>query len=138
MRFDTKAWPCVRRGRPAGGPSAGSAGPFTGTPELYLWHGRPELTQITLYGAQGSGSVAVEAAMTLLGIPYTLVEGATWAEEVARDRVAPVNPMRQIPTRVLPSGEVMTESAAILMHLADNHPKSHLAPLPGDPTPGPS
>ena len=71
--------------------------------------------------------------MTLLDIPYTLVEGATWAEEVARDRVAPVNPMRQIPTLVLPSGEVMTESAAILIHLADNHPKSRLAPLPGDP-----
>ena len=44
--------------------------------------------QLTLYGAQASGSIVVEAALTLLGIPYALVEGATWAEEAARDRVA--------------------------------------------------
>ena len=75
-------------------------------------------TPLTLYGAAGSGSVAVEAALTLLGIPYDLVEGATWAEEAARDRVAAQNPMRQIPTLVLPGGEVMTESAAILIWLA--------------------
>jgi GST-like protein len=88
--------------------------------------------QLTLYGAQASGSIAVEAALTLLGIPYALVKGATWAEEAARDRVAPVNPMRQIPTLVLPDGEVMTESAAILIYLADLHPEARLAPAPGD------
>ena len=88
--------------------------------------------QLTLYGEQASGSIAVEAALTLLGIPYALVEGATWAEEAARDRVAPVNPMRQIPTLVLPDGEVMTESAAILIYLADLHAEARLAPAPGD------
>jgi GST-like protein len=86
------------------------------------------LTPITLYGAEGSGSIAVEAALTLLGIPYSLVEGATWAEESARERVAPQNPMRQVPTLVLPGGEVMTESAAILLYLADAHPQARLAP----------
>ena len=45
-------------------------------------------TPLTLYGAAGSGSVAVEAALTLIGIPYDLIEGATWAEEAARERVA--------------------------------------------------
>ena len=29
---------------------------------------------LTLYGAAGSGSVAVEAALTLLGVPYELIE----------------------------------------------------------------
>lgn len=87
----------------------------------------------TLYGARGSGSIAVEAALTLLGIRYDLVEGATWAESEARDRVAPVNPMRQIPTLVFPGGEVMTESAAILIDLADRHPRAALAPAPRDP-----
>ncbi len=86
------------------------------------------LTPITLYGAEGSGSIAVEAALTLLGIPYSLVEGATWADEAVRERVAPRNAMRQIPTLVLPGGEVMTESAAILIYLADAHPGTHLAP----------
>jgi len=88
---------------------------------------------LTLFGARASGSVAVEAALTLLGLPYTLVEGATWAEPAARERVAPVNPMRQIPTLVLPGGEVMTESAAILIDLADRHPQARLAPAIDDP-----
>jgi GST-like protein len=83
---------------------------------------------LTLYGAAGSGSVAVEAALSLLGIPYELIEGATWAEASARDRVAARNPMRQIPTLVLPGGEVMTESAAILIWLGDLHPEAGLAP----------
>ena len=89
--------------------------------------------RITLYGAQASGSIAVEAALTLLGVPYALIEGATWADEEARDRVAPVNPMRQIPTLVMPDGEVMAESAAILIYLADLHAEAGLAPAPGAP-----
>ena len=88
--------------------------------------------RLTLYGAQASGSIAVEAALTLLGIPYTLVEGATWADNEARERVAPVNPMRQIPTLVMPGGEIMTESAAILIYLADLHASAGLAPAPTD------
>jgi len=88
---------------------------------------------LTLYGAAASGAVAVEAALTLLGLPYQLIEGATWAEAAARDRVAPTNPMRQIPTLVLPGGEVMTESAAILIYLADLHPEARLAPAVDDP-----
>ena len=86
------------------------------------------ITPLTLYGAVASGSIAVEATLTLLGIPYALVEGATWAEEAARDRVAARNPMRQIPTLVLPGGEVMTESAAILVYLGDAYPQARLAP----------
>jgi GST-like protein len=93
----------------------------------------PDPAGPTLFGAQASGSVAVEAALTLLGLPYRLIEGATWAEADARDRVAPVNPMRQIPTLVLPGGEVMTESAAILIDLADRHPQARLAPAIEDP-----
>lgn len=92
------------------------------------------LTSITLYGAEGSGSIAVEAALALLGVKYALVEAATWAEESARNRVAPRNPMRQVPTLVLPGGEVMTESAAILIHLAEVHPEAQLAPAADDPS----
>lgn len=88
---------------------------------------------LTLYGAEASGSVAVEAALTLLGLNYAIVEGATWAEEAARDRVATSNPMRQIPTLVMPDGEVMTESAAILIYLADLDPAAGLAPAPNAP-----
>jgi GST-like protein len=88
---------------------------------------------IELYGAQASGSIAVEAALTLIGLPYKLIEGATWAQESARERVAPINAMRQVPTLILPGGEVMTESAAILIDLADRHPAARLGPSLADP-----
>lgn len=86
-----------------------------------------------LYGAAGSGSVPVEAAMTLAGLPYEVVEAPAWTGQEAQDKVAPVNPMRQVPALVLPSGEVLTESAAILMWLAEQHTHACLAPAPGDP-----
>jgi GST-like protein len=86
----------------------------------------------TLFGSAASGSTAVEAALILLGIDFDLIEGATWAEEAARVRVGATNPMRQIPTLVDDRGRVMTESAAILIHLADAHPQARLAPLVGD------
>jgi GST-like protein len=91
------------------------------------------MTEYTVFGAVGSGSVPVEATLTLLGIPYELVEAVTWVDEAARKRVEAVNPMRQVPALVLPSGEIMTESAAILIHLADRYPQAQLAPPIGDP-----
>ena len=36
--------------------------------------------------------------------------------------------MRQVPALVLPDGEVLTESAAILIWLADRYPEGGLAP----------
>lgn len=86
-----------------------------------------------LYGAAASGSVAVEAVLTLLDIPFQLIEGETWSSEAARERVGGQNAMRQIPTLVLPSGETLTESAAILLWLADSHPAAKLSPTPDDP-----
>lgn len=87
----------------------------------------------TLYGAAGSGSVPVEAAMTLIGLDYRVIEAVTWEGEAERDKVAAVNPMRQIPALVLPSGETLTESAAILIWLADSYPQARLGPSIDDP-----
>jgi GST-like protein len=87
----------------------------------------------TVYGALGSGSVAVEAALELLKQPYQVIESATWLDEKARERVAKINPLEQVPALVLPTGEVMTESAAILIWLADKHPEAGLCP-PADST----
>ena len=88
---------------------------------------------LVVYGAKGGGSVPIEAALTLLDQPYEVVEAVVWDSEAERDKVAKVNPMRQIPALVLPSGEVLTESAAILMWLAEQHPRAKLAPAVGDP-----
>jgi GST-like protein len=82
---------------------------------------------ITIYGAAATGSVPVEAALTLLDLPYELIEGEG---DERYDVTAPVNPLRQLPVAVLPGGEVMTESAAILIWLADRYPEARLAPEP--------
>src|SRR5215472_5950627 len=86
----------------------------------------------TVYGSPGSGSVPVEAALTLIGAPYEVI-GETIVRDVARNpAVLKVNPLGQVPALVLPSGEVMTESAAILIYLADRYPEARLAPSPSD------
>lgn len=87
----------------------------------------------TLYGAPGSGATPVHAALTLIGAPCTAVDVAPWEGEAERNRLLPVNPMRQVPALVLPSGEVMTESAAILIWLGDRYPEAGLCPAPDDP-----
>ena len=89
--------------------------------------------EIILYGAAASGSVAVEATHTLLGIPFKLIEGETWSSEAARERVGGQNAMRQVPTLIMPNGETLAESAAILIWLADSHPAAKLSPALDDP-----
>lgn len=86
-----------------------------------------------VYGAMGSGSMPVEAALTLIGAPYRVEEIVTYASEAERTRMAAHNPMRQVPALVTPEGETLTESAAILIWLAEQHPEAGLAPLPDDP-----
>lgn len=91
-----------------------------------------------LYGAVGAGSTAVEAALTLIGAPYSVVENAPFDSDADAQALAPVNPMRQVPVLALPSsggqgGELMTESAAILLHLTERHPAAGLAPSADSP-----
>ena len=87
----------------------------------------------TLYGAPGSGATPVHAALTLIGMPVETVDIAPWKGESERQKLVHVNPMRQAPALVLPSGEIMTESAAILMWLAEQYPDAALAPPVGHP-----
>ena len=86
-----------------------------------------------LHGGQGTGSVAVEAALTLLDLPYEVIEAPTLASPERDQRAAAVNPLRQVPALVLPDGEILTESAAILIWLADRHPPGRLSPSPLSP-----
>jgi GST-like protein len=81
-----------------------------------------------VYGAQGSGSVPIEAALSLLGVSYRIEECAPWVSAERAAELAPANPMLQVPALALPSGELMTESAAILIWLADAYPEARLSP----------
>ncbi len=80
--------------------------------------------EFVVFGGQSTGSVCVEAALTIIGAPYRVEAGENH----------PINPMRQVPALVLPSGELMTESAAILIWLADEFPGVGLAPRIGEPS----
>ena len=80
----------------------------------------------TLYGFTGSGSAAVECALEMTGADYRIVEAASWEQNEALAELERVNPLKQIPTLLLPDGTVLTESAAILMHLGFAFPNSGL------------
>lgn len=82
----------------------------------------------TLYGKTGSGSAAIEAALTLTRQPFRIVETATWEQNDAYAELLAVNPLGQIPTLVLDDGTALSESAAILIHLGTVHDDSTLLP----------
>lgn len=86
-----------------------------------------------LYGAKGWGSVIVEAALTLMGVPYRNVDLPYGKWPAEDEELVRLNPLKQVPALVLPSGELMTESGAILLYLAEQHPEAGLAPPPGSP-----
>lgn len=86
---------------------------------------------VTLYGAKGSGSAAIEAALRIADVPFRSVEAASWEPGPGLEELKRVNPLAQVPTLVLDDGMVMSESAAILIWLGLRYPQSGL--LPADP-----
>jgi GST-like protein len=82
----------------------------------------------TLFGSAGSGSAAVEAALERSKAPFRIVSAATWEPDSALAELRAANPLQQIPTLALPDGSVLTESAAILIHLGLAFPEAGLLP----------
>ena len=82
----------------------------------------------TLYGSRGSGSAAVEAALLRCGVPFRRVVASTWEHGPGLDELLRANPLGQIPTLQFDDGQVMTESAAILIQLGLLFPQSALLP----------
>ena len=80
----------------------------------------------TLFGFKGSGSAAAECALEIAGAPFRIVEAASWEKNAQLDELERANPLKQIPTLQLPGGQILTESAAILMHLGFAFPQSGL------------
>ncbi|MFI5320896.1 MAG: glutathione S-transferase family protein [Myxococcota bacterium] len=86
-----------------------------------------------LITAKGGGGLIVEAAYALARVPLE-IEDIAWDDVGPGSvRLAPLNPLGQVPTLTLADGTVMTESAAILLQLAERAPSARLAPPPGDP-----
>ena len=87
-----------------------------------------------LYHNPGWGSAIVEAQMAFYGLPHNLaLAGDLFEDDSARAALAMINPLMQVPTLILPSGQVMTESAAITLYLADVTGRDALVPGPETP-----
>jgi glutathione S-transferase len=82
-----------------------------------------------LYGDIGSGAGIVEVALAAAGVPYELRPVSLDKSEQRSEAYGRVNPQRKLPALVTPSGETVTESAAILLVLDERLPAAHLFPL---------
>lgn len=86
-----------------------------------------------LIGRPGWGSVIVEAQLARYGLDYAVEDiDDLFKSAEAREKLRPLNPVAQLPTLILPDGEVMTESAAITLHLADVAASNVLVPSSGE------
>ena len=87
----------------------------------------------TLFGANGSGSAAIEIALVSCGVGVRRVAACSWEQGSEREELARHNPLMQVPTLLLPDASVMTEAAAILTYLGLEFPASGLlATDPGE------
>jgi GST-like protein len=85
----------------------------------------------TLHARAGWGSAIVEAQLAWYGLPFAIAEVDDLFESAAaRAALSKINPVHQIPTLLLPGGEMLTESAAITLHLADVTGSAELVPAP--------
>jgi glutathione S-transferase len=85
---------------------------------------------LRLHYRPGTASMAPHAALAEIGVEYELAEvELDEAGKSPADYLA-LNPSGRVPT-LEDGGLVLTESAAILLHLGDRYPDSHLVPALG-------
>jgi GST-like protein len=87
----------------------------------------------TLFGANGYGSACVEVALEMVGATYQRVDVEALGSDADRARLLSINPVGQVPALLLPTDDLMTESAAMLIYLGDLHPETQIVPAPNDP-----
>jgi glutathione S-transferase len=89
----------------------------------------------TLYYSPGTASMVVHLALLEAGAPHELKLVDLDARAQRSPEYLRLNPRGVVPTLVV-EGQPLSESAALLMLLAERHPQSPLAPPPGAPERG--
>ncbi|MCS4280980.1 glutathione S-transferase family protein [Stenotrophomonas rhizophila] len=84
----------------------------------------------TLYGSPSTAALVVHWLLLELQIEHELVLLDFDKREHKDAAYLALNPAGLVPTLVL-DGQVLTEAAAIALHLADRHPEAALLPAPG-------
>lgn len=85
----------------------------------------------TLYWRYDSGAYAPNVALELCGAPFKRIHVDSRKGETRTPDYLALNPLAQIPTLVLDDGTVLTETVAMLLHLAEAFPDARLAPAAG-------
>lgn len=83
---------------------------------------------LTLYYSPGATSFAVHVALEEAGLEFALKEVALRGGEQRSNDYLAVNPLGRVPALRLASGEVLTETPAILGYVADSVPARGLLP----------
>lgn len=92
------------------------------------------MSVMQLYRRGGWGSAIVEMQLAHYRLGFQPVEVADlFIDQKARAALMQVSPAGQIPVLILPDGSVLSESAAITLHLADMTGSDALVPGPGAP-----
>ncbi|WP_416898242.1 MAG: glutathione S-transferase family protein [Minwuia sp.] len=89
------------------------------------------MPEYVLINRKGSGGLAVEAALAMHGAPFRVEALDLPVSTPLPESFRATNPWRQIPVLDLPDGTRMTESGAMLVHLAETFPDAGVAPRPG-------
>lgn len=84
-----------------------------------------------LYTRPGSGGFVVEAALALANVQFDQIDVPK--KDPPDPAFLDISPLNQVPVLTLPSGQSITESAAICILLAERHPQAGLAPAAGSP-----
>ncbi len=86
-----------------------------------------------LYGRKGAGSMAVEALLAECGAAYEIIEVSRDPDGLLAKSFLHINPRSEVPALLLPDNSIMTESAAMMIYLADLHPEAGFAPPAASP-----
>jgi GST-like protein len=84
-----------------------------------------------VYGDKGSGAFAAEAALAEAGAPHELRLVSLEKDEQRSPAFLALNPTGKMPALQLPSGEIITESLAIMLVIAERYPDATLLPPAG-------
>lgn len=85
-----------------------------------------------LYWEARSGAIAPEMLLTEMGIDFVKVPVDMAHGEHRTPEYLAVNPTGQVPALRLPDGNIIGESAAIVLAIGEGHPESPFVPSLGD------
>lgn len=86
---------------------------------------------LILYGNERSSSASVESLLAELGVPYELRNVELSQGEQLNAEYKALNPTGKLPALVFPDGQVVTESAAILLTIVDRYGTPDVMPAAG-------